>query len=124
MAKGKLDRIQVAILLLSIAMAAGLGFWKGLAWGAGGLSGGVVGYLNFRWLRRTVERLLGPGEGKTRVAAVYSLKLAVVAAIIAGLIRGAGVPAISVLVGLGAMPLGIIAEMIWGLAVMPAEPEA
>jgi hypothetical protein len=123
-AQGKLDRIQVGILAVSVLAAAGLGVWQGPLWAAGGFAGGLVGYLNFRWLRRTVERLLGDQGGKGRVAFVYSFKLAIVAAILAGLIWVAGVPAVAVLIGLGAMPLGIIAEMIWSLAVLPAEPEA
>lgn len=121
----KLDRIQWSILALAVVAGAALGAWRSVEWGAGGLAGGVVGYLNFRWLRATVERMLGNGtsRSKVRAAVAYAFKFLVLAAVLAGLVFYGGMPPLAILVGVGAMPLGIIAESIWS-AVWPLPPEA
>ncbi len=107
---GKLDRMQWSILGLSAVAAAVLGWLLGVRWGIGTLTGGVVGYLNFRWLRFTVERMLGEGRGKGAVVALYMFKLAALAAVLATLVFVFGVPPVSLLAGLGAMPAGILGE--------------
>lgn len=122
-AKTKLDRIEVAIVALSVVAAAALGLWRGPMWSAGGFAGGIVSWLNFRWLRATVERLMGEGKGKARVAVVYSFKFTLLVAVLAGLIFGAGMPAVAVAIGVGAMPGGIFSEAIWS-AVSPLPDDA
>lgn len=121
-AQTKLDRIESAIVALSVVAGAGLIAWRGPAWGAGGFVGGVVSWLNFRWLRTTVEKIMGDAKGKARVAFVYAFKFTLLAAVLAGLILGLDLPALAVLIGVGAMPLGIVAETFWStLAPLPAE---
>jgi hypothetical protein len=121
----KLDRIQWSILALGIVSGAALYGWRGAEWGAGGLAGGVVGYLNFRWLRATVERMLGNASSRTKVRAgvAYAFKFAVLAVVLAGLVLWGGMQALAILIGIGAMPLGIIGESIW-TAVWPPPAES
>ena len=111
----KLDRIGWSILALAVIGGAVLGAAHGARWGAGGLTGGVVGYLNFRWLRAAVERMLGGGErpAKVRSAVAYAFKFSVLAGVLAGLVFWIGLPALAVLIGVGAMPMGIVAESVW-----------
>lgn len=121
----KLNRIQIAILAVAVTAAVPLTVLQGAMWGVGGLAGGLVAYLNFKWLRHTVERLTGEGSGKGRVAFVYTFKLAAVAAALTGLVFGLEIPALAVLIGIGAMPVGIIVEQAWSsLVSVPSEPEA
>lgn len=110
-------------MALSVVAAAALGLWHGPMWSAGGFAGGIVSWLNFRWLRATVERLMGEGKGKARVAVVYSFKFTLLVAVLAGLIFGAGMPAVAVAIGVGAMPAGIFSEAIWS-AVSPLPGDA
>ncbi len=116
----KLEGIQRAILAFAVLTALVVVFVKGALWGGGAFVGGLLGYLNFRWLRATVEKLMGEGssKGKAAVAIVYSLKLVIATAVLAGLIFGLHIPAIALLIGLGAMPLGIIFEPVFR-AVLP-----
>ncbi len=119
----KLDRIQVAMLGLTFVAAIGAGLWRGLPWGAGAFCGGIVGYLNFRWLRATVERLVKGGGGI--IAFTYMFKLTLLTAVLAGLVFGLNMPALAVLLGIGAMPLGIVLELAWSsVAPLPADPSA
>ncbi len=120
----KLNRIQIAILAVTATAGVLTTAWQGAMWGVGALAGGLVAYLNFKWLRHTVERLLGEGSGKGRVAFVYSFKLAVVGGVLVGLVFGLKIPALSILIGIGAMPVGIIVEQAWSsLVSVPSEPD-
>lgn len=111
----KLERMQRRMLVVTALLTLCLGVWRGWAWGAAALGGGVLGYLNFRWLRFTVARLLAGGRGRGLAIALYGLKLGVLAVAIAALLFGLGLPAAALLVGIGAMPVAIIVEPLWEL---------
>ena len=109
----KLDRIQWAILLAALLFGAAGALWQGIPYGLGTFAGGVVGYLNFRWLRRTVERMLGEGKGKGLVAVAYTVKLVVLGLVLWALMHLAHVPSLALLIGVGAMPVGIVLETVF-----------
>lgn len=127
MAKGvptKLDRVQSAINGLAIVAGLASALWQGPLWALGAFAGGAAAALNFAFLRHTVEGLMGDGGGKGRMAVLYVFKLLLVGAILVGLIRGLRVPYLPVLLGVGALPLGIVLETVWtSLSPLPEETE-
>jgi hypothetical protein len=106
----KLDRMQNTMLGLAAIAGGALWVWQGWSWGLGGLVGGIFGFLNFRWLRNTVEAMMAEGSGKWYLAGIYSFKLVIISAVLAGLIIGLQIPPVALLIGIGAMPMGILFE--------------
>src|SRR5579859_7990466 len=72
-----LERAAGRIVRLTLILTAGggavyfvLGGWRG---GAGFLMGGLIAYLNFRWLKRTVDALGRTAEGPPPTAGMAVL---------------------------------------------------
>lgn len=109
----RLTGMQNSMLILGVLAGGILLIAEGPIWGLGGFIGGVISYLNFRWLRGTVESVFDEeksGGKKGFIAAVYALKLVVLTLVLVGLVFWLNIPIMALLIGLGAMPLGIMVE--------------
>src|SRR5579862_5769556 len=60
-AVARIGRFTLGLIVLGAAIWLGLAGWRG---GVGFLLGGLISYLNFRWLKRTVDSLGTAPEAK------------------------------------------------------------
>jgi len=83
----RIDSIQRTSLYVAAALCVGSLFFMSIPITVGVVLGGIIVIVNFRWLRRLVERLMvKKGEGKKTLYGEYVLKLLFFLAIPCGVI--------------------------------------
>lgn len=118
---------RIAWLTLAIGFAAALatGYWTGrFDWARGLAIGTVLGWLNFRWLRRGIEALVRAavaqaGAERPRVAVGAALaallRYVLIGLLVYVIFTYLHVPLASMAVGLCALAAGTLAASVWEL---------
>ena len=117
LAVGRISRFTLALTASGAAIYFVVGGWRG---GCGFLLGGLVSYLNFRWLKRTVNTLgetVGGKPPRAWVAIVLGLRYLLLGLGAYAILRFSEISLTAALVGLfvstGAVILEILIELIY-----------
>ncbi len=113
-AVGRILRILLVIGAAGALAAFVLGGWS---WGAGFLAGAGASYLNFHWLRQTVESLGrgAPPKPRVRAAILLGLRYLLLASGAYAILRFSSLSLPAALVGLFVAVAAVIAEIIFEL---------
>jgi hypothetical protein len=116
-AAGRILRLTLALIVLGAAVYFAKAGWRG---GCGFLIGGLISYLNFRWIKRTVDALGETAGGKpprTSVAVFLGLRYLLMGAGAYAILKFSEISLMAALVGLfvstGAVILEILIELIY-----------
>ena len=116
-AVGRIVRFTLGLIVLGAAVWLGVAGWRG---GSGFLLGGLISYLNFRWLKRTVDSLgQAPGAKAPRASIAVFLGLRYLLLGLGGyaIVKYSEISLTAALVGLfvptGAVILEILIELIY-----------
>ena len=112
------ERVERLTLLCALLAAAGVGAWRGPAWGFGLALGGLLSWLNFRWLKSGIYALSASiaGDGKRRGGSRYWLRLVLLAAALYAIFVVHLVAFIAVLFGLLAAAAAVMIEAFYEVA--------
>ena len=117
LAAGRISRLTLAITGAGAAIYFAMAGWRG---GCGFLLGAIVSYLNFRWLKRTVNALGETAGGKPPrawVAVVLGLRYLLLGLGAYAIVRFSEISLTAALVGLfvstAAVTLEILIELIY-----------
>jgi len=111
-AVGRMFRLTAALTALGAAIYFAIGGWRG---GFGFLLGGLISYLNFHWLKRTVYALGDAASGKpprARVAVFLGLRYLLLGLGAYAILKFSEISLMAALVGLFAPTAAVILEIL------------
>ena len=111
-AVGRIFRLTLALTVLGAAVYFAVGGWRG---GLGCLLGGLISYLNFRWIKRTVYALGQAAGGKpprARVAVFLGLRYLLLGVGAYAILKFSEISLKAALVGLFAPTAAVILEIL------------
>jgi hypothetical protein len=111
-AVGRMFRLTAALTALGAAIYFAIGGWRG---GFGFLLGGLISYLNFHWLKRTVYALGDAAGGKpprARVAVFLGLRYLLLGLGAYAILKFSEISLMAALVGLFAPTAAVILEIL------------
>jgi hypothetical protein len=111
-AVGRISRLSLALTAAGAAVCLAAGGWRS---GLGFLLGGMVAYVNFRWLKRSVYSL-GEGAGgkppRARVAVLLGLRYFLLGGAAYAILRFSEISLTAALIGLFAPAAAVILEIL------------
>ena len=111
-AVGRMFRLTAALTALGAAIYFAIGGWRG---GFGFLLGGLISYLNFHWLKRTVYALGDAASGKpprARVAVFLGLRYLLLGLGAYAILKFSEISLMAALAGLFAPTAAVILEIL------------
>ena len=111
-AVGRMFRLTAALTALGAAIYFAIGGWRG---GFGFLLGGLISYLNFHWLKRTVYALGDAAGGRpprARVAVFLGLRYLLLGLGAYAILKFSEISLMAALVGLFAATAAVILEIL------------
>jgi len=111
-AAGRILRLTLALIVLGAAVYFVKAGWRG---GCGFLIGGLISYLNFRWIKRTVYELGEAAGGKpprTSVAVFLGLRYLLMGVGAYAILKFSEISLIAALVGLFVPTAAVILEIL------------
>ncbi len=111
-ALGRVSRLAVALAVLGATVYFLIGGWRG---GCGFLLGGLIAYLNFRWVQRTVYALGEVSDGKpprASLAVFLGLRYLLLGAAAYAILKFSEISLSAALVGLFAPAAAVILEIL------------
>ena len=111
-AAGRILRLTLALIVLGAAVYFVKAGWRG---GCGFLIGGLISYLNFRWIKRTVYALGEAAGGKpprTSVAVFLGLRYLLMGVGAYAILKFSEISLIAALVGLFVPTAAVILEIL------------
>jgi hypothetical protein len=111
-AVGRILRLTLALTVSGAAVYFAMAGWRG---GCGFLLGGLISYLNFRWIKRTVYALGESAGGKpprARVAVLLGLRYLLLAAGAYAILKFSEISLSAALVGLFVPAAAVILEIL------------
>ena len=109
---GRIFRLTLALTAGGAAVYFAIGGWRGAL---GFLLGGMVSYLNFRWLKRTVYALgeaAGAKPPRARVAVLLGLRYLLLGGAAYAILRFSEISLTAAMVGLFAPAAAVILEIL------------
>ena len=110
-----LERIGKVMLAIAAAGTAGTAIWRGWTWGAGFALGAAASWISFRWVKRFVYELGGPGPTRTRVAVVAGLRYLLLGSLAYVILHYSPISLPAALAGLFVAAGAVICEIIFEL---------
>jgi ATP synthase I chain len=111
-ALGRVSRLAVALTVVGAAVYFVIGGWRG---GFGFLLGGLIAYLNFRWIQRTVYALGEVPDGKpprASLAVFLGLRYLLLGTAAYAILKFSEISLSAALVGLFAPTAAVILEIL------------
>jgi len=111
-------RMYLFMAVMSIAGVLVLFVWQGWRWGLGFALGAGASWLNFRWLKRSVDSLAEAAAGKrlkNRAAILLGLRYLLLAAAGYAILRFSEMSLTAALVGLFVSAAAVILEILYQL---------